>query len=131
MNNVIELKRDDWKGYKQTVTIDGEQVEYSLLDLRQEAQRHTHLQGPGKGHLNLLPSVDNTSVLKDLVKLRGITADTLFQWLTTYMKNVSEYGADSWQDTKENCEYDFYAALAELDELKELFYAAVKAEQEA
>ncbi|MHC9540425.1 MAG: hypothetical protein AB9903_12985 [Vulcanimicrobiota bacterium] len=131
MNNVIELKRDDWKGYKQTVTIDDKQVEYSYLDLQEEALRHTHLRGTEKGHMNFLPSVDRNAVLKDLVKLRGITADTLFQWLTTYMKNVLEYGADSWQDTKENCEYDFYAALTELDELKELFFDAVKAEQEA
>jgi len=131
MNNVIELRRDDWKGYKQTVTINGEQVEYSLLDLRQEAQRHTHLHSAEKGVSVFLPSVDSGAVLKDLVKLRGITADTLFKWLTTYMKNVSEYGDDPWQEVKKDCEFDFYAALAELDELKELFYAAVKAEQEA
>jgi hypothetical protein len=131
MNNVIELRKEDWQGDKQIVTINGEKVSYGLLDLQREAEQHTHLYSAEKGVSVFLPSVDHKAVLRDLVKLRGITADTLFQWLTTYMKNISEYGDEPWREVKENCEGDFYEALAELDELKELFFAAVKAEQQA
>lgn len=124
MNNVIELRKEDWQGYKQAVTINGKQVEYSLLDLRHEAEIHTHLCSDKKGIVTYLPSVDHAAVLRDIVKLRGITADTLFKWLIQAMKDVMEYGADSWQEVKENCEGEFYVSLAELDELKELFYEA-------
>ncbi len=124
-------------GYKQRVTIQGSRAEYSMHDLFTEAQRHTHLNGAEKGHLNFLPSVDHTAVLKDLVKLRGITADTLYRWLLGKMESIVNcFGNGTspevgYQDIKEDgMDGDFYITLQELDELKELFYEAAKDDEQ-
>jgi|GEM_PF-3016460 len=125
MNNTLEAKKEAWKGHTQTVTINGEKVEYSIIDLRNEADNHIHLNSDRKGVLIQPPSINSTAVLRDIIKLRGIAADTLFRWLIEAMQNISDkssgYGESSWDEVKASCELEFYDELREIDELQKLF----------
>lgn len=116
VKQILELKH---AGFNQKVTIDGEQVLYSRHNLIDEAQRHTHSRGAEKGILTFLPSVSQGAVLKDLVKIREISADTLYKWIHERMQEMletfqCEESAQNWNTTEQG---EFFTDLIELTEV--------------